>query len=309
MSLRPESTVLSRQQPSSGKRSDYIRFLTLGQLQKKRRERSWRHQDGNNSRWYQQLHTGTQSDSREIACPSQLTTRIHKAVITAKMENPNPDAKELYNDCTELFHQRCLDKRSCLLRVDECRSGKALKTPEGLQLVVQYSCEPSSFPKPLYDGTAFVEGVTGEFLVLLSRDKSAETSVDDRSLQRSMERCRNSVTCNYVTCDDAELHSDDYLGNKSGNRCAFYRPYRFKLPGYAVYINYTGVCKGPRYLKTKDFYEVAKIAKSQGLSFSVTYDNRSHPFHSPKADAWTCKGVPTIVPMMGSIVAIPAANL
>lgn len=114
---------------------------------------------------------------------------------------------------------------------------------------------------------------------------------------------------------------DEYFYAGKSGPCAYLKPDLFRLSGYTVYLNYTGstcgfasntsagLCSRPQQLQTRDFYEVAKLAKSRvQSSFSIAYTPTSQFSISPAHASWICRGIPTIVPMTGHAVAVPASS-
>ncbi|ORM41414.1 uncharacterized protein BXIN_2576 [Babesia sp. Xinjiang] len=246
------------------------------------------------------IQTSVATDTKELHCPHQLTVRVHKATV----DLPGDASVSVNQDCSEIIRNKCLDQGICSVSIADCKT-----THAGLkQLTIQYSCELATNPQSLFDGKLFFEGVSQQFLVVPGPNGSDQPRKDDRILQRSLRRCLDSDRCQYVTCHDAKLHSEGF--NVVGNdRCALVKPNTFKLAGYAVYPNFTGLCGRPKHLESRDFHEVAKAAKSLArASFTIAYKSTGQLGLHRSQSAWVCSGVPTIVPMLGHVVAIPASR-
>lgn len=247
--------------------------------------------------------------SAKLDCQPRLTVRVHNAYLVND-EGSDRQAKESRTlECTEFMRSKCLDQQSCAVSVSDCRKVARAPPTQGNKMIVQYSCEPSENPPPLNNGELFIEGVSRSFLLVPGGDSVADANQNSMQLKKSLGRCWRSNTCRYVTCSDGGLHTDEYFEGDHAGQCAFLKPDHFRLPGHTVYMNYTGICSRPKQLKTKDFYEVAKLAKSNvPMSFTVAYQPTSQFNISPKHTSWICRGIPTIIPMAGHVVAVPAST-
>ncbi|EDO06121.2 hypothetical protein BBOV_II001640 [Babesia bovis T2Bo] len=242
-----------------------------------------------------------------LKCPSELTVRVHKVTIGSPDGSDFTEPTTVSHRCTETLRSKCLDRSTCSVSVYDC-DNKADGIPVGTdRILLQYSCELSGNPQPLFDGKHFFEGVFQQFLMVTGNDTSSIGKIGSRALQRSLQRCLSVAHCKYVTCNDAALHSDDFVAMR--NVCSFVKPDTFRIPGYAVYPNFTGLCKSPKYIETHDFHELAQNARGMtNGSFVIAYEPTKQFGWNPKRSAWVCTGVPTIVPMRGHVVAIPASG-
>ncbi|CDR94994.1 hypothetical protein, conserved [Babesia bigemina] len=259
---------------------------------------------------------GAATNTAELRCPAQLTVRVHKAVLRDSTsenglatENGTRDGSSDgagTSDCSEFFHNKCMNLTSCSVSVSECQAASHAKSG-AYRVALSYST-----PGPLYDGSLFSEGVLQRFLMVPdvnAGEVSSQANVGSGHFKRVLRRCLESEQCKYVTCDDATLHDDQYVDGRPAGRCALLKPESFRLPGYAVYPNYAGLCSRPSYVKTRDFYEVAKTARSHThSSFTIAYKPTSQLGVNPRYAGWVCRGGPTIVPMAGHVVAVPAAR-
>lgn len=247
--------------------------------------------------------------SKEITCPAQLSVLVHKAVLTKRDTVSDGVDKIGNNVCTEFMRAKCLDQASCLVSPDECKSKTHGNFDGSWQLILQYSCEPATLPKALHNGSFFVQGVSRSFLRIPGVESETGTAASYHQLQKSLRKCLESSECKYVSCHDGMLHTDEYFYAGKSGPCAYLKPDLFRLSGYTVYLNYTGLCSRPQQLQTRDFYEVAKLAKSRvQSSFSIAYTPTSQFSISPAHASWICRGIPTIVPMTGHAVAVPASS-
>ncbi|GFE54486.1 hypothetical protein BaOVIS_018900 [Babesia ovis] len=256
------------------------------------------------------IQTLSVTSPEELHCPTQLTVRVHKAILDVLEDNGVAQSSPMSHICSETLRSKCLDHRSCSVAISDCTSVDKTNIigPSFKRMFLQYSCELSNTPQPLYDGKLFFEGVSQQFLMIPGSDESSQPKRGDRALQRSLKRCLDSESCRYVTCHDAQLHSGDF--NAAANSvCMFVKPDTFRLAGYSVYPNFTGLCTRPKYIHSQDFYEVAKNARSMAHgSFTIAYERTNQFGLDKKYSAWICRGIPTIVPMVGHVVAIPASG-
>ncbi|KAK1938460.1 hypothetical protein X943_001459 [Babesia divergens] len=251
------------------------------------------------------FHTAAQLSSKEIACPAQLSVVVHKAVLTKRDTVSDGVDKIGNNVCTEFMRAKCLDHASFNMpqvSPDECKSKTHGNFDGSWQLILQ-------LPKALHNGSFFVQGVSRSFLRIPGAESETGTAASYHQLQKSLRKCLESSECKYVSCHDGMLHTDEYFYAGKSGPCAYLKPDLFKLSGYTVYLNYTGLCSRPQQLQTRDFYEVAKLAKSRvQSSFSIAYTPTSQFSISPAHASWICRGIPTIVPMTGHVVAVPASS-
>ncbi|GBE61797.1 Protocadherin Fat, putative [Babesia ovata] len=247
----------------------------------------------------------------ELHCPAQLTVRVHKAVLrdsvsanglsTGDGEDDGSSEGTGSSDCSEFFHNKCMNMPSCSISVSECQAASGSKSGAH-KVALSYSCEPATTDGSHDFICCRVPGGSSE-------GGSSHANIGSGQFQRVLRRCLESEHCKYVTCEDAALHDDEYTGGRPAGRCALLKPESFSLPGFAVYPNYAGLCSRPSYVKTRDFYEVAKTARSHiHSSFTIAYKPTSQFGIDSRYSGWVCRGIPTIVPMAGHVVAVPAAR-
>lgn len=176
--------------------------------------------------------------SSTLTCPHSLKVLVHKATLHCSSDL----------DCTETIRAKCLQKETCSVHPRDCMTAPC-KAPI---CSLNYSCELAKDPKPLYNGLEFIEGVFPDFLVV----EKGNVPLNPPTVQ--LERCAKSESCKYVVQGSDFLYADDSFDN--ANSHIFVKKNQFMLPGYAVLLNYAGICNKQVYPKAKTFYEVVKEA-------------------------------------------------
>ncbi|EAN31774.2 hypothetical protein TpMuguga_04g00422 [Theileria parva strain Muguga] len=229
--------------------------------------------------------TGTSN----LLCKSLLSVLVHRAELYHT--KPNADTVEVLN-CTELIRGKCLGSNSCSVNINDCNALLPDKNVNLQFLNLQYSCEPSKEPRPIYDGTNFRQGIFGDFLIIPDRNSGDSIyPLHSSVLSKLLQSCLKSQLCTFVTSDNI-IHQDDYFTKRdevTGH--VFIKSNAFNLTGYAVLLNFTAICEKPVYLKLNSFYEVANQANSPIYTcFSLGYTPTKLFNLNPKESSWLCRG-------------------
>ncbi|KAL8271970.1 hypothetical protein Esti_004094 [Eimeria stiedai] len=214
-------------------------------------------------------------------------------------------------------------------------------------LATDYTCVPITDPPALYNhDRGFIAGVTPHYLLLANRSATcaAERSLPQKNLlhggdqrytlSEAMATCDEEDACTFVVWEMAAEHSAVFCTDqewegarqKEGSFVAVKpsefewgetpqtpsslhqaRIFALRSHGYAVYLNFLGICLQDNILKKESGVRrgVSMCNQVPGCSyasFSLTTGLLSLPNFTEHL--WLCSGEPTMIPLDGAVFAV-----
>ncbi|KEP63684.1 UNVERIFIED_CONTAM: hypothetical protein HHA_232290 [Hammondia hammondi] len=199
-------------------------------------------------------------------------------------------------------------------------------------LAVDYGCVSLSRPAPLFDAKreTFRSGVTPHYLLVADHttscaqksniEVSATEAAEVYNLNDARRVCNLHHQCSYFIWDFKSRQATFCSGDgwkrteKSHGYTIGVKPSEFSIPGYAVYLNYAGICTesnivdkkgcinhvkdGATLCSTRKQCDFWTASISPGLVSLPGYNHH----------LWLCSGPPTMMPRDGFVFAAKAQN-